>query len=132
MSYLIDTDVLVGYLKGRAKETTLLDTHAADTLAISIITYGEVYEGIYFGAEPKKQEQGFLAVLRAIQVVPLNKPIMKRFARIRGELRRTGNMIPEPDILIAATALHYNLTLITWNRRHFDRVPDLILYRTVL
>ena len=53
---------------------------------------------------------------------------MRRFARLRGELRQRGLLIPDPDILIAATALTHNLTLVTRNRRHFERIPDLPLY----
>ena len=37
-------------------------------------------------------------------------------------------MIGDPDVLIASTALHFGLTLITGNKRHFDRIPDLIQF----
>ena len=53
---------------------------------------------------------------------------MKRFARIRGRLRATGQTIGDTDILIAATAIEHDLTLVTRNRRHYDRIPDLTLY----
>ncbi len=53
---------------------------------------------------------------------------MKRFARIRGQLRATGQIIGDTDILIAATAIHHGLTLVTRNRRHYDRVPSLSVY----
>ncbi len=41
-------------------------------------------------------------------------------------LRRTGMMIGARGILIAATALHYELAVVTCNVRHFDRVPGLL------
>lgn len=34
----------------------------------------------------------------------------------------------DPDLLIAATALHHDLTLVTRNRKHFERIPGLDLY----
>ncbi len=77
-------------------------------------------------------ESGKPRVLRRADeadVLPLNKPIMKRFARIRGHLRQTGSIIGQADVLIAATALHYNLTVVTRNIRHFERIPDLLLYQ---
>jgi len=52
---------------------------------------------------------------------------MRRFAHIRGALRQQGHLIGDPDILIAATALHHDLILLTRNRRHFERIPDLRL-----
>ncbi len=38
-------------------------------LAISLITYGEVYEGIYFGQDPEHQEESFLRFLQRVQVL---------------------------------------------------------------
>jgi tRNA(fMet)-specific endonuclease VapC len=39
-----------------------------------------------------------------------------------------GRLISDMDLLIAATAMHHNLTLVTRNHRHFERVPNLRLY----
>jgi predicted nucleic acid-binding protein len=103
---------------------------ARDGLAISLITFGEIYEGIYFsGHDPAAEERGFRQFLQGVAVLPLNRAIMRRFAHIRGNLRRTGQIIGDPDILIAATALHHNLTLATGNVNHFRRIPGLQLYR---
>jgi tRNA(fMet)-specific endonuclease VapC len=129
MSYLIDTDWVIYYLKGRQHINQLLTSFAPDGLAISLITYGEIFEGIYYGGNPKRHEQAFLHFLRGVDVLPLNKPIMKRFARIRGVLRQSGQIIGDPDILIAATAIHYDLTLLSNNIRHFSRIPNLKLYQ---
>jgi predicted nucleic acid-binding protein len=60
--------------------------------------------------------------------MPLNDPVMERFARLRSDLRSQGQLIPDFDILIAATALEYNLTLVTRNLRHFQRIPSLAIY----
>ncbi len=54
---------------------------------------------------------------------------MRGFARIRGGLRRSGQLIGDPDLLIAATALHYDLTLVTRNVKDFQRTPGLRLYQ---
>ena len=50
------------------------------------------------------------------------------FARQRGHLRAAGNLITDMDILIGATALRHNLTLLSNNRRHFERLegPNII------
>jgi predicted nucleic acid-binding protein len=54
---------------------------------------------------------------------------MRRFALIRGNLRNRGELIGDPDIMIAATGLHHNLTLVTRNVRHFERIAGLPLYQ---
>ena len=51
--------------------------------------------------------------------------VMDRFAATRADLRRTGQTIPGFDILVAATALHHALTVLTCNLRHFQRIPAL-------
>jgi tRNA(fMet)-specific endonuclease VapC len=54
---------------------------------------------------------------------------MDRFAQTRTLLRSQGMLIPDMDILIAATALAHNLTLLTRNVRHFQRIPGLARYQ---
>jgi len=54
---------------------------------------------------------------------------MERFAEIRAYLRRGGELISDFDILIGATAVFYDLTVLTYNMRHFKRIPDLKLYQ---
>lgn len=57
----------------------------------------------------------------------LDDAIMERFARIRSDLRARGQLIPDLDLAIAATALEHDLTLLTRNARHFSRIPNLRL-----
>lgn len=76
------------------------------------------------------QEASFLNLLRVVEVIGMNEEIMRRYASIRGTLRRDGTSIGMADVLIAATALHYGLTLVTRNLDHFRRIPDLKLYET--
>jgi tRNA(fMet)-specific endonuclease VapC len=128
MSYLVDTDRVASYLNGRPDAVALLTSLRHEGLTISIITYGEIYDGIYASNDPRSKEAAFLQFLRRVEVLPLTRTVMKRFARIRGQLRRQGQIIGDPDILIAATALQHNLTLITRNIRHFGRITGLTIY----
>lgn len=128
MSYLLDTDVVANALKGRQRDIDLVIELSSQNLFISIITYGEIYEGIYFGRDPKNDEKVFQKFLRSVEVVPLSRLIMKRFARIRGQLRKAGNMLSDTDLLIGTTALQYSLTVVTHNTRHFQRIPGILLY----
>ncbi len=127
MTYLVDSDWVADYLDGRQPAVALLARLAPSGIAISLVTYGEIFEGIYYGHDPKRAEATFRAFLRSVPVLPINRSVMQRFARIRGELRGRRLLIPDPDLLIAATALHNRLILISRNRRHFERIPDLQL-----
>jgi predicted nucleic acid-binding protein len=129
MTYLVDTHWVASFLRGRREAEALFRSITFEEAAISLISYGEIFEGIYYGTDPAGDEALFRQFLRGITVLPLNRPIMQRFARIRGDLRRRGELIGDPDILIAATALHHNLTLVTRNVRHFERIAGLSLYQ---
>lgn len=130
MRYLVDTDWVIDFLKGRVTVVDELTRLSEEGLAISLITYGEIYEGIYFSRDPQTSEKGFLKFLRGVKILPFNRSILKRFARLRGELRRTGNLMCDPDLLIAAMALQYDLTLLSRNQSDFQRVPQLRLWKT--
>jgi predicted nucleic acid-binding protein len=127
---LVDTDRVADWLRGRPAAVRLLEALEPDGLAISLVTYGEIYEGIYFGRDPAGSERVFREFLRAVDVISLTRPIMRRFARLRGDLRRRDQLLGDPDLLLAATALHHDLTLVTGNRGHFQRAPDLRMYPT--
>jgi tRNA(fMet)-specific endonuclease VapC len=126
--YLIDSDVVADALKGRPQAVQQLSTLAPNGLAISLITYGEIYEGILYSQNPTASERVFRQFLRDVTVIPLTRPIMRRFAQLRGQLRAAGNIISDFDLLIAATAIHNNLALVSRNKKHFQRVPGLSLY----
>jgi len=128
VKHLVDTDWVADYLKGRVRAVNLLDDLADEGLAISILTFGEIEEGIIYGTERARYEAGFRNFLRGVQVLSLTRGAMRHFAQVRGQLRASGNLIGDMDLLIAATAMHYKLILITRNRRHFERIPGLELH----
>jgi tRNA(fMet)-specific endonuclease VapC len=115
-------------LKGRHDATTLLARLLPRGLAISAITFGEVYEGIYYGSNPVHYQRIFRQFLRGVRVLPVTRAIAREFAIIRGQLRQQGQLLPQPDLLIAATAIRHRLVLLTRNTRHFQRIPGLTLY----
>ena len=96
---------------------------------MSIVAIGEIYEGAYGFPDPPDVLRALREYLTDYTVLPLSDPIMEVFARLRAELRRQRRLIPDFDLAIAATAIAHDLTLVTRNRRHFDRVAGLRLYQ---
>ena len=126
--YLIDSDWIIDALHGRSEVTQTLLTLASQGLAVSLISYGELYQGAYYANDPRAALRGLRQFLRGKRLLPLTKAIMERFGVVRGELQRRGQLIGDPDLLIAATALEHDVTLLTRNRKHFSRIPNLKLY----
>lgn len=129
MSYLVDSDVLVDGLVGRPAALDLVARLRHHGLAVSIVSYGEVFEGAFKATDPHLRLARFRTYLDDFAMNPLTDPIMETFARIRADLRGSGRLISDLDILIAATAIHHDLTLITRNLRHFERIPELSIHR---
>jgi tRNA(fMet)-specific endonuclease VapC len=128
--YLLDTDWIVDVLNGQEKAIHTAVELASAGLAVSIITYGELYEGATFARDPEPALSGLRSFLKGKAILPLTQPIMERFAQIRGSLPRpVRQQIGDLDILIAATCLEHNLTLLTRNLKDFQKIPDLKLYQ---
>jgi tRNA(fMet)-specific endonuclease VapC len=127
--YLLDTDVVVSYLNGRADAVALVNSLLPDGIAISVITFREIGKGISFGPDPARHMAGFRAFLHGARVLAVNRTIARQFGRLQGALGKQGQVVPAPDLFIGATALAYGLILVTRNLRHFQRIPGLQIYQ---
>lgn len=134
LRYLVDSDWLIDALHGLQGATEALERLSGRGLAVSIITIGELYEGAYLAPDPEAHLRGLRQFLSGFVVLTLTETIMAIFARERARLRRSGNRIPDLDLLIASTALQYDLTLLTRNRKDFspDRFPSLRVYQPTI
>ena len=90
-----------------------------------MIALAELYEGVYYSRDPEASETKLNDFLDSVSMVGVDEETARIFGRERGRLRRAGAIIGDMDLMIAATALQYNLTLLTNNRRHFDRIEGL-------
>ncbi len=128
MRYLCDSDLLIDFLDELNAAVSIIAPLLDEGLGVSLIAVGEVYDGVLGGRDPVQAERRFLAVLERTSLVGLDLPTMRIFAELRRHLRVNGKETGDNDLMIAATALRHHLTLVTRNRRHFDRVPGLRLY----
>jgi len=130
MRYLVDSDWAIDYLDGLPSAIQLLQPLFADGIAISIITYIEVYQGVYRRPGPTATE-ALDTLLSTTPVLPISLAVAERCARLRESLRRQGRRVNNRamDLVIAATALEHDLTLVTRNVADYQDIPELKLYR---
>lgn len=123
---LLDTDILSELLKQHPFVLQRVRTYLAEheRLAFSIITRYELLRGLR-AKQAWAQEAAFTRLCQASLIFPLTDQIVDRAATLYGELYRQGALLPDADLLIAATALDAQRTLITNNLAHFQRVPHL-------
>jgi predicted nucleic acid-binding protein len=127
--YLLDSDRVIDALNDRGEAARMLAELAPAGVAISLASYGELYQGAYYARDRVAALEQLQTFLRGVSVMPLTEATMERFAVLRGALPRpVRQQVGDMDLLIAATALHHDLTLVTRNRRDFRLVPGLRLY----
>ena len=126
MRYLVDTDWAIDYLNGHQPIVERLDELMPQGIGLSVISLAEIYDGVLGNANRQRAERGLLDFLSHIEeVAPLDDTICRIFAAERIRLRAAGNIIENLDLLIGATAIRRNLTLLTNNRRDFERMQGL-------
>jgi tRNA(fMet)-specific endonuclease VapC len=125
LCYLVDTDWVIDHLNQIERVVNRLRELRPQGLALSIASLAELYEGVHYSRDPEQSQQALDAFLEDVTVLGLAEEICKIFGRERGRLRRQGQLIGDLDLLIAAACMHYGLTPLTNNRRHFDRIEGL-------
>ena len=126
MRYLVDTDWVIDYLQGRQPIVQRLDELSPQGIGMSIVSLAELYEGMTAAVDRQEANQGLQDFLDDIEeVVPLDDEVCWIFANERRRLRASGNRLDDFDLLIGSTAVRHRLTLLTNNRRHFERVRGL-------
>lgn len=123
MKYLVDANVLSEPTKSvpDARVVSWLSDHEADCVVDPIIL-GEMYIGVLVLSDGRKRSRlqaWFDALVRAIDCLPWDAAVGRRWARLVSDLRRRGLAVPILDGMIAAIALEHDLTVVTRNARDF-------------
>ncbi|NJN82940.1 MAG: type II toxin-antitoxin system VapC family toxin [Caldilineaceae bacterium] len=83
-------------------------------------------------AAPTKRRRysNFASSWNPSPVIPLSLSIARRCARLREQLKLQGKRVDSRslDLIIAATALEHDLTLVTRNSKDYSDIPNLNLY----
>ena len=120
----LDTSVLIDYYRKKDKSKSLFFklTERYTLFAISAITEYELYLG-------NSEEQNIFwdKFFSQITVLPFDTKVAKNAANIYKQLKAKNKLIEAPDILIAGTAMQYDLPLATLNCKHFERINGLKL-----
>lgn len=125
IAYLVDTDWAIHHLNGHTAIIERLEALHPEGLGLSVVALAELYEGVYYSRDPEESGHKLNDFLDSVNIVGLDEETARLFGRERGRLRQAGAIIGDMDLLIAATALQYDLTLLSNNRRHFDRIDGL-------
>lgn len=125
--YLLDSDICILALSGKYAGSlmNLIRDIQPEGLALSVIVYGEVLEGALYSRQRALNVQRWQEFAEGCDILSVTLPIAEVWADIRGRLRGEGRTTPDNDLIIAATALTFDMTLVTGNEKHHGRVEGL-------
>ncbi len=127
MIYFLDTDICIYYLNGEKAIIDGICRLSPGKIKIPAIVQGELIEGALITPHPKQNLSVIEAFCAPFEIVPFCQQCTNHYGRIRHHLRVKGAMIGPNDLIIAATVLAHNGTLITHNTKEFSRIPDIKL-----
>ena len=125
--YLIDSDILIYFLKGKQEVVERLSQIPIDDLYISRINYTELIYGAYNSSKINQNLKVIEPFLDSFKVLEFTKTSSLIFAKEKARLKKNGNIIADMDLMIASIAIENDCTLISNNIKRFDRVQNLEL-----
>ena len=126
MSFLVDTDICSAYMKGNRHVWQRFMQYRGQ-LHVSAITVGELFTWALRAQASAKRLQTLLDLLSDVTVLDVTLDVGRKFGEVRAALLDTELGTPEMDLLIAATALVHDLTLVTHNVRDVANVRGLLI-----
>jgi len=124
---LLDTDVTSYIIKDLPVASVYRPIVLGKRVAVSFMTIAEIHEGIFRSNWGENKKRNLVNSLRQFVVLPFTINVCEIWGRIRAE--RKQQPISVGDAWIAATAIAYELPLLTNNTKHFQDITGLNLLR---
>jgi len=123
---LLDTDTCIAVLRGNE---TVMERRAAtaDDVVTTWITAAELYYGAAKSRDPKRNHALVTSFLATLRVLGLDETSVQIFGEAKALLERQGQRLADADLFIGAIAVVQRATLVTGNRRHYERIPGITI-----
>lgn len=124
--YLLDTNICIYYIKGLHDLKSRFRDVGPKNCFISEITLAELKFGVAKSQAKDKNQKALDNFLTGVQILPIF-PALDVYAEEKARLQTSGNIIDDFDLLIGATAVSFDLIMVTNNTSHFDRIEKIKL-----
>ena len=124
---IIDSDILIYFLKGEKTVVKELTKISPDELYTTRINYAELLYGAYNSNHVEKKLMRFRSFLEQFTILEFDEKASEIFAVTKAKLKKDGNILADMDLMIASIALANDDGLVSNNQKHFQRIPRLKL-----
>ncbi len=123
---LLDTDTCIAILRGNE---TVIERRAAteDEVVTTWITAAELHYGAAKSVAPEKNVALVKSFLGTLPVFGLDEASAQIFGEAKALLERQGQRLADADLFIGAIAASNRATVVTGNKRHYNRIPGVIV-----
>jgi predicted nucleic acid-binding protein len=128
MGVIFDTSEIISLERKAGSIEEMVGSRRNEPCAISVITVAELLHGVERADSQARKLSRQAFVERAIDffpVVPFDTPVARIYARLWASLAAQGILVGTHDLIIAATALSLDFTIITANMRDFGKIEGL-------
>jgi len=127
LTHLLDTSVYSQPLRDQPHEIVLQRWSSLDenAIAISALVHAELMQGLRARNSKKFWTRYHELLDGCYPILPFDRMVADTYAGLVVELQNAGRPKPAIDLMIAATALHHGLILVTLNIKDFDGIPGL-------
>jgi len=124
VSYLLDTNVLSELVRAKPEPAVVawFDSVPDDSLYISVLTIGEIRKGVELVSDANRKEKLRVWLEHTLpdwfeeRMLPVDEAVAEQWGRMLADVNRP---VPVIDSLLAATALHHDLRMVTRNTQDF-------------
>jgi tRNA(fMet)-specific endonuclease VapC len=122
--YLLDTNICIYFLKGQYDLYNKIESVGVENCFVSEITIAELKYGVEKSIHKEKNRKTFEKFQEKFVVLPIF-PALDVYSREKARLKTKGKILDDFDLLIGATAIANNLTIVTKNVSDFNRLDGI-------
>lgn len=126
MNICLDTGVVIAFLRDEPRAVGKIQSVQSTTLLlVTPVTLCELYQGVYLSSNTSYELIKLNQFLDTVEIIDFTKEICRAFGEESVRLQRSGTMVDDADLMIAAIAKEHDCILVTRNKKHFAHIRGL-------
>ena len=128
MGVILDTSVLIEAERRESEIQQFAESRAEEVFGLSVISVAELLHGVHRADSIKRRLKRSAFVEKVIELFPIYNfeiSIARIYAELWSDMSKRGIQIGAHDLIIGSTALSLGFSVVTFNKRHFERIEGL-------